>query len=264
MSNTQSTTDSNANIAYTLYGTGSANVLVLHDWHGDHTGYDPVLPYLDGATFTYAFVDLRGYGASRDIAGRYTVDEIARDCLSVADALQWSRFHVLGHSMTGMAVQRIAADATHRIKSAIAVCPMSAAGSQIDAATFEFFASTTTDDERFRALLRYMSGGLSDQWELAKLRHCRTTVNAGCRLGYLNMFARTNFIDDVRGLQTPFLVVIGEHDRGLDGDAMRKTFLAWHPNAELVQIPNCGHYPMQECPPHFATVIERFLRQHVE
>lgn len=264
MSNIDSTNADTARIRYTLHGNGPEGVLVMHDWHGDHTNYDDVLPYLDGATFTYAFVDLRGYGGSMDIAGEYTVGEIARDCLRVADALGWQRFHVLGHSMTGMATQRIAADAPSRIKSAIAVCPVSAAGNPIDDATFGFFASTTDDDERFRSLLRYMSGGLSEQWEFAKLRRNRQTVNPACRLGYLTMFARTRFVDDVRGLPTPFLVVIGDHDRGLDRDAMNKTFLAWHPNAELVQIPNCGHYPMQECPPHFATVIERFLRQHLD
>ncbi|HEM7807826.1 TPA: alpha/beta hydrolase [Burkholderia multivorans] len=45
----------------------------------------------------------------------------------------------------------------------------------------------------------------------------------------------------------------------MDADAAR-TFVAWHPNAELQVIPSCGHYPMQECPPYFATVIERFLK----
>ena len=29
------------------------------------------------------------------------------------------------------------------------------------------------------------------------------------------------------------------------------------------RVPNCGHYPMQECPPFFATVIESFLRKQV-
>lgn len=250
-----------ANIGYTLHGTGREGVVVMHDWHADHTNYDPVLPYLDGSTFTYAFVDLRGYGRSKDIAGRYTVDEIARDCIGVADSLGWERFHVLGHSMTGMATQRIAADAPSRVKSAIAVCPVSAAGNPIDDATFGFFDSTTTDDDRFRALLRYMSGGLSEQWERAKLRQSRASVNSACRAGYLTMFARTSFVDDVQGLPTPFLVVIGDHDRGLDRDAMNKTFLAWHRGAELVEVPNCGHYPMQECPPYFATVIETFLRK---
>jgi pimeloyl-ACP methyl ester carboxylesterase len=250
-------------IHYETHGQGPEGVLVMHDWNGDHTNYDPVLPYLDGTAFTYAFVDLRGYGGSRDVRGEYTMREIAGDALGVADALGWKRFHVLGHSMTGMAVERLVADATDRVKSAIAVCPLSAAGSPIDDATFGFFASTSTDDERFCALLRYMSGGLSTRWERAKLAQNRRTVNPACRLGYLTTFARTSFVDDVRGIETPLLVVIGEHDRGLDREAMRRTFLAWHPNAELELVPNCGHYPMQECPPYFATRVERFLREHV-
>jgi pimeloyl-ACP methyl ester carboxylesterase len=250
-------------IHYETHGQGPEGVLVMHDWNGDHTNYDPVLPYLDGTAFTYAFVDLRGYGGSQHLEGDCTMREIAGDALGVADALGWKRFHVLGHSMTGMAVERLVADATDRVKSAIAVCPLSAAGSPIDDATFAFFASTSTDDERFCTLLRYMSGGLSAPWERAKLVQYRRTVNPACRLGYLTTFARTSFVDDVRGIATPLLVVIGEHDRGLDREAMTKTFLAWHPNAELELVPNCGHYPMQECPPYFATRVERFLRAHV-
>ncbi|HIE4838388.1 alpha/beta fold hydrolase [Burkholderia multivorans] len=61
------------------------------------------------------------------------------------------------------------------------------------------------------------------------------------------------------GALTPYWVIVGDNDPGLDADAAR-TFVAWHPNAELQVIPSCGHYPMQECPPYFATVIERFLK----
>jgi pimeloyl-ACP methyl ester carboxylesterase len=246
-----------------LHGHGSEIVIVLHDWHSDHSNYDAVLPYLDTAAFTYVLVDLRGYGRSRDIAGEYTVAEIAKDCVALADQSGWQRFHLLGHSMTGMAVQRIAADVPARVKSVVAVCPVSAAGNCIDEATFSLFASTTEDDDRFRALLRYMSGGLSEQWEHAKLKQSRATVNPKCRVPYLTMLSRTNFVADVQGLQTPFLVMIGDHDTGLDAQAMGRTFLAWHPNTELVTVPNCGHYPMQECPPYFATVVERFMKRHM-
>jgi len=249
-------------IAYTLHGSGAEPVLVLHDWNGDHGNYDPILPYLDGAAFTYAFVDLRGYGKSRDIEGAYTVDEISRDCIAVADALGWQRFHVLGHSMTGMATQRIAADAPARVKSAIAVCPMSAAGSPAPDEALRFFETTTHDDDAFRRLIKFVSGNLSEQWVDAKLRQNRSSVSPACRAGYLRMFSRSNFVEDVRGLATPFLVVVGSHDPGIDEAAMKATFLAWHPNAELAVIPNCGHYPMQECPPYFAMLIEKFLREH--
>jgi pimeloyl-ACP methyl ester carboxylesterase len=250
-------------IAYTLHGAGAEQVIVMHDWNGDHTTYDAMIPYLDGAAFTYAFVDLRGYGRSREVSGEYTCAEIAGDCLEIADELGWQRFHVIGHSMTGMVTQRIAVDAPDRIKSAIAICPMSAAGSQLDEATFAFFSSTTENDDSFRRLIKYVSGTLSDQWANAKLRHCRRTVSPDCRLGYLTMFSRTDFADEVRCLQTPYLVVVADNDPGIDEAAMKKTFLAWHPNAELVLIPNCGHYPMQECPPYLATVIEKFLRRQI-
>ncbi len=249
-------------IGYTQYGNGSEHVLVLHDWNGDHTNYDPVLAYLDNATFTYVFADLRGYGKSRDIVGEYTVGEISVDCLALAARLGWQRFHVIGHSMTGMAVQKLAADAPARIKSAIAVCPMSAAGSPAPEEALKFFASTTTNDDAFRRLVKFVTGGLSDQWADAKLRQNRTTVNPTCRSGYLTMFSETNFVEEVRGLATPFLVLVGDKDPGLDEAAMKQTFLAWHPNAELLTIANCGHYPMQECPPYFATVTESFLRKH--
>jgi len=247
-------------IGYTQHGEGSEHVLVMHDWNGDHTTYDPVIPYLDLVAFTYAFVDLRGYGKSRDMAGDYTVTEVAADCLAVADALGWQEFHLIGHSMTGMATQRISLDAPSRVKSAVAVCPVSAAGMAMDEETWGFFSGTTQNDDAFRGLMKVVTSGLTDAWAEAKLRQNRATTAAECRLGYLTMFSKTNFAEEVPGLATPFLVVVGEHDAdGLNAAAMQDTFLAWQPTAELEVMAGCGHYPMQESPPRFAAVIEGFL-----
>lgn len=257
-----STASQRARLGFALYGTGAEPVLVLHDWLGDHTNYDALLPYLDGNAFTYALVDLRGYGRSKHLSGDYSIDEMARDCLDVADALGWHRFHVLGHSMTGMVTQRLAADVPARIKSAIAVCPISAAGNRLPPEAAAFFASTCENDEAFRRLVKFVTGGLSDIWADRKLQQNRDGVVSACRPRYLDMMVNTNFVDDVRGLETPFLVVVGEKDPGLGAAAMQQTFLAWHPNAQLAAIPNCGHYPMQECPPYFALLVENFLRQH--
>jgi 3-oxoadipate enol-lactonase len=262
MSGNQPSNEVPSNIGYSQVGDGPEPVLVMHDWNGDHTTYDSILPYLDRERFAYAFVDLRGYGKSRDIVGEYTVNEISRDCLALADKLGWQRFHVIGHSMTGMATQRIAADAPARIKSAIAVCPISAAGSPASDEALQFFATTTQSDDNFRRLIRFVSHSLSGRWVEAKLAQNRATVNPACRAGYLTMFSRTNFVEEIRGLETPILVAVGDRDPGIDEATMRGTFLAWHPTAELAVIPNCGHYPMQECPPYFATLIESFLGKH--
>ena len=144
---------------YVRHGNGPERVTVLHDWLGDHRNYDAVLPYLDGSAFTYVFADLRGYGESIALTGACSVEEIAADCLALADRLGWPRFHLIGHSMTGMAVQRIAADAPARIQRAVAVCPVSAAGNRLDADAKAFFASTAENDDALRRLFRYVSGG---------------------------------------------------------------------------------------------------------
>ncbi|QTD91819.1 alpha/beta fold hydrolase [Burkholderia anthina] len=247
-------------LGYLQHGTGPECVMVLHDWLGDHTNYAALLPYLDETAFTYVFADLRGYGRSIHLSGTCTIAEIAADCLALADRLGWQRFHVVGHSMTGMATQRIAADAPSRIKSAIAVCPVSAAGNRLSDDARACFASTTVDDDALRRLVRFVTGGLSARWAELKLRQNRERVAPACRLAYLDMLTGTDFVDDIRGLDTRYLVIVGDKDPGLDEAAMHATFLAWHPNARLLTIPNCGHYPMQECPPYFATIVEDFLR----
>lgn len=246
-------------IGYARYGNGPVRVLVLHDWLGDHSNYDAVMPWLDGHAFNYVFADLRGYGLSIELTGEFTVEEIAADCLALADRLGWARFHVIGHSMTGMITQRLAADAPSRVLSAVAVCPVSAAGNRLSPEAHAFFVSTIESDDALRRLFRFVTGNLSDTWASRKVQQSRATVAPACRARYLDMLTTANFVDDVRGLQTPFLAIVGDKDPGLDAAAMERTFLAWHPNAELHVIPNCGHYPMQECPPYFAAVIEAYL-----
>ena len=59
------------------------------------------------------------------------------------------------------------------------------------------------------------------------------------------------------------LVMVGDRDPGLDSAAMEHTFLAWHPNAELHVIRDCGHYPMQECPSYFAKIGRASCRERV-
>lgn len=251
--------DASHTIGYLQYGAGPTPVMVFHDWLGDHHSYDALLPWLDASRYTYVFVDLRGYGLSITLRGAYTIDEAAADCLALADRLGWTQFHVLGHSMTGMLTQRLAADAPARILSAIAVCPISAAGNRLSPQARAFFDSTQDDDEALSHLFQFVSRDLSAGWAAHKVAHHRQAVAPACRRAYLDMLVAADFAAEVQGLNTPFLIMIGEHDPGLDEAAMAQTFLAWHPGAELLIVPNSGHYPMQECPPYFAAQIERFL-----
>ena len=109
---------------------------------GDARSFDALKPFLDTDTCAYVFADLRGYGRSRQLRGSYTADEAAADAFYLADRLGWKRFHVVGHSMSGMIVKRMIINdwqrSYRRIKSAVAITPVTASGFPADEATKQF------------------------------------------------------------------------------------------------------------------------------
>jgi 3-oxoadipate enol-lactonase len=251
---------SSANLAHVLHGSGPARVLVLHDWLGDRRNWEPLLPYLDGDRFTYAFVDLRGYGGSRDIEGAYTVDETASDALAVATRLDWQSFAVVGHSMSGLIVQAMAAAAPSRISRLVAVTPVGPGGLFMPPEVVGFMEKISLDPALRQAALRQSWGDrLSERWLAFKCARWAESSKPEAVLGYLRMFARTDLRERVKGLAMPILAVAGEHDQPwFQAEALRAGFASYS-GLEVATIGNAGHYPMQETPVALATVMERFL-----
>ena len=250
-------------IGHTLFGRGTEGVMVCHGWFGDSKVFDPMLPWLDVEAYTYAFVDYRGYGKSKSLSGKYTVAEIASDVLALADSLGWGRFHIIGHSMGGKVVQRVALNAPDRVKSAIAVTPVPAGGAGFDDETYQLFAGAPASEEKRYGITDFsVSGRLTPRWVRSIVRASLETSTVDAYRGYLSSWAREDFSAQANGLTTPMRVIVGEFDPKLNPEVMRATFLAWYPNAELQVIGNCGHYPMQEAPVRLATLIEEFLGRY--
>ena len=253
-------------IGYTTLGSGEEKILVLHGWFGDYAVWEPTFNSLDKETFTYVFMDYRGYGKSIDIAGDYSMSEIASDSISLVNELGWENFHVVGHSMGGMAIQRLILDMDDRkrIKSAVAIDPVPACGAQLDDESWALFEGAIKNDENRYNILNFTTGNRnSAQWlnYMVERSHASTTESAYA--GYLNAWVKENFVEETKGLETPFLVCIGEHDLAFSKEAMEGTYLAWLPNSQLEIIANAGHYPMQEAPVNLATVMETFIKKNI-
>lgn len=246
--------------SYITVGHGPRRVLALHGWFGSARAWTPYAHVLDQERFTYVFMDYRGCGGSKTIAGAYTMDEIASDALAVADKLGWKRFSLLGHSMGGMAVQRVLVEAPERIEKLVGVCPVPAGGVPFDEATWQFFSSAATDGAVRKAILDNTTGNrLSSFWLDSMVRHSQEQSIEQAFASYLAAWAKTDFSARVKGNPVPVLVVVGQHDPALGEEFMKATFMQWYPNATLVSIGNAGHYPMDETPVALATQIERFL-----
>lgn len=250
-------------IGHTLIGDGPEHVIVCHGWFGDHGAFEPVMSSLDTHAFTYAFMDYRGYGKSTDLSGEFTMAEIADDALALADHLGWDRFHLIGHSMGGMAVQRILADAPGRVKTIVAITPVPASGVAFDEEGWALFSGAIDSDEKRAAIIDFTTGNrLSQSWVRHMVANSRRTTTVDAFAGYLEAWAKSDFSDEIKGKETPVLVIVGEHDPALNEELMKDTFLAWYPDSRLEMMANAGHYPMIETPVALATLMQTFMEAH--
>jgi pimeloyl-ACP methyl ester carboxylesterase len=252
-------------IAHKQIGSGKEKVLVMHSWTTDSKSYDSMLPYLNTDDYTYLFVDLRGYGGSKEMQGSFSVEEASTDAIKLIDSLAWDGFHLIGHSMSGMIVQKIAVDNPSRVKSVIAITPVPACGTPASKEIKDFFEGIAINNDE--AAMGFVNKLTSNRYTKAfaekMITDLRQRSTSQGRIGYMNMFFHTDFSESVKGLRTPILVLFGEYEGGILGEAlMRDTFLKWYPNAHLECCKGSGHYPMIETPVALVTVIEKFLSVH--
>jgi pimeloyl-ACP methyl ester carboxylesterase len=248
-------------IAHKQIGPGKEKVLVMHHWMGDSTSYDPMIPYLNTNDYTYVFVDSRGYGRSKEMKGSYSVEEASKDAIKLIDSLGWNKFHLVGHSMSGMIVQKIAVDNRSRVKSVVAITPVPACGSPGPKEMMDFFesAALNNDESAMECVNTLTSNRYTKAFAKKMVQDNRQWSTSEARLGYMKMFFYTDFSEAVKGLETPILVLIGEHDFDGSEAFMRNTFLEWYPNAQLEYCKASGHYPMIETPIALVATIEKFL-----
>lgn len=250
----------NGMLGHVKVGRGLEAVLVLHEWMGDHGNYDPVVPYLSSERYTYVFADLRGYGLSRGLAGAYTAAEAAGDALALMDHLGFSRFHLVGHSMSGMLVQYLMATAPQRVDRVVAISPVPADGFKADAAGLARLNAIIDDDEAARKAIDARTGSRYGRaWLDRKLAVARATAPEVMR-GYLAMFTGTDFSARVTGLATPITAIVGAQDIPFyRRAAVEPKFSAWYPQLRVAEIHDAGHYSMLETPVLLAALIEQGL-----
>ncbi|SLN54603.1 Fluoroacetate dehalogenase [Roseovarius litorisediminis] len=249
------------------FGSGPENVLVLHSWIDNAGSFDNVKPYLDPDVYTYVFADLRGYGGSSTIKGEYTSSEAASDALNLADHLGWNRFHVIGHSQSGMIVQRMALNdwrsGSKRLKSMIAVTPVAADGYPADDDTKGFLTASIHNPEIAQQLAAGLTGGrLTARFAKAVASGNIATSNPDAMLGYYHIWVDEDFSDELATahIETPTLVIAGRQDLpGFQADHYNDTIMKWLPNADLAVIEEAGHLPMYETPALLAALIEGHL-----
>ncbi|MGW2558733.1 alpha/beta fold hydrolase [Streptomyces sp. NPDC001514] len=248
-------------LPHTLLGEGPHRVIAVHGWFADRGAYAPVLPDLDLASFTYAFVDLRGYGEAMGIPGAYTTGEGAADVLALAGRLGWDRFSLVGHSMGGSVVQRVSVLAPHRVRRLVGISPVPAGGLPMPPDQWGLFADAAERPANRRIIIDLTTGSVRPAAWLDRMvqRSLRRSDPKAFR-AWLDSWAVEDFHGDVEGSTVPALAVVGALDPALGAGLMRDTWLRWYARGELAELAAAGHYAMDETPLQLIRTVEDFLR----
>jgi 3-oxoadipate enol-lactonase len=250
-------------LGHELLGSGPTRVLIMNDWLCDTSTWDGARPFLDLARFSYAFADLRGYGRSRGHAGAFDIHEAAADALTLADALGWPRFALVGHSMSALVALHVAQRHPERIERAVLLTPPPPRGFGADEAVVAASQSLALADDATRLTVFEQRFGtrLSPAWTSYKASRWRSSADPAAAAGYVALFARDGLPDPSAKVTAPVLAITGEQD----APPMRREAVLRELEpicTELVVTPlaDSGHYPMQEMPPLTVALVERFLQ----
>ena len=246
--------------SYVTVGTGDHRVIALHGWFGSALGWGHLPDYLNATQFTYVFPDLRGYGSRMDEPGQYTMAEAASDAIELADQLGWGRFSLIGHSMSGVAVQHVLHQAPHRVRRLVGVAPVPATGLPLNESEWSLFSSAAHSPASRKMIVNYATGSrLTPAFVDLIVRHSRDNSTEAAFGAYLPSWAKADILARVKGNEVPVKVITGEYDPTQPAEFMEQAWLQAYPNSELEVLRGAGHYPMFETPVALAVSIEEFL-----
>jgi pimeloyl-ACP methyl ester carboxylesterase len=254
-------------VAYRKAGNGRATPLVLvHGFAGSKEDFETVLPGLAADREVIA-VDLPGHGESEgtDDPAAYSLVTTSAWLLRFADELGLEDFHLLGHSMGGLAVQRTAALASQRLASLILMgtglgALREEAGDHITA------VAIAARDEGIAAALEVVKQQPAPEFvvptnperEAFALRRFLALSQAAIVGGARNLITATPLGAFLYGIDIPVLVIHGEHDYvwlPAEQAALARTVAG----ARLVVVPAAAHSPQMENPDYWTKAVSAFL-----
>jgi len=242
-------------------GHGPRKVIIMNGWLGLSRHWQAMLAAMAHETFEFAVFEYRGYGSRRSQSGAYQFEEAASDVIALADMLGWQKFSIIGHSMGGMAMQRVALRVPDRVQSMLGIAPVSAAGSNMDAARLAFFESAVNDIAIRQKIFDVSTGQRLPRAWTHKMAVDSQQNDPAAMQAYLNEWAAQGFANQVAALNTPVKVLVGEFDPGINALQAQNTWQKHYPHAEIEVIAQTGHYPMQELPVFVAARAEAWLCQ---
>jgi len=250
----------NTTCYYRLDGREDRPVLVFaHSLGQDHGMWDTQATDLS-PHFRVLRYDVRGHGASSTIPGDYTIEQLGRDALALADALAIDRFAFCGLSLGGMIGLWLAAHAPERVTSAVLANTSAKPGAERMEARRQAVLAGGMQAVAESAMGRFFSPGLFARDALC-VSTARRTLLATDAVGYAGCCAAIRDVDATATLsqiRVPVLIVSGDLDESLPWTGQGEVLANLIPGARVVHLPT-AHLSNLEAPRSFSAALFDFL-----
>jgi pimeloyl-ACP methyl ester carboxylesterase len=245
---------------YRIEGQGPV-VALIHGVGGRLDIWDPVLKEF-GSGYRVLRYDLRGFGESTKVKGRYELGSYVEDFVALLDHLAIDRCHVVGFSLGGIIAQGIALVYPARVDRLV-LCSTIAGVNAEDRAFLRdrYLALKTSDPEdHFR---RSVNIYFSPEYQkahpevIAEMEARRKEIDPECFAAAYRIIAETDMAEDLPNVKAKTLVLTGEYDRA--SPQMAAVMADRIPDSQLVIFDGLRHNLARENPQLLAHTIRTFL-----
>jgi pimeloyl-ACP methyl ester carboxylesterase len=230
-------------IYYEVYGEGDP-VLFIHGGLANGDYWVNVIPAITDAGYQAIVMDSRGHGRSSFDETLISYEVMANDVLGLMDHLDIDKFDLVGWSDGGIIGLELAIHHPERLKKVVAYgANFDPTGVRLDInenAYWNAFVERASEDyqtlsphpERWDEFL----GNISNMWA-----------------------TEPNYTEEqLRSITTPFLILDGAKEEAIDLN-QTKLMALLIPGAELVIMPDTGHFAAFEQPEEFARIVLEYL-----
>src|SRR5208283_154557 len=252
-----------AEISYEIRGDGPP-VVLLHPFPCDHEFWHPVAALLE-SRYRLILPDLRGHGDSEIGEGPALMQKHASDIVRVLDAAGVGKAAFVGCSIGGYILFEFWRCFRARVIS-LALCDTRPQADTAEGRTNRLKSAAAVIDQGTEPFIEAMIPKLMGRTTVATRPDLVEGARAMMRkmsaedisLVLRGMAERTDSVADLKTINVPALIVIGEEDvlsTVANGELMRQHIVS----SQLKVIPRAGHYAPWEQPEAVRTVLRQFL-----
>lgn len=243
-------------------GRADAPAVVLSNSLGStHRMWDAQLADLE-QRFRVVRYDTRGHGGSPVPEGPYVIDDLADDLVALLDRLDIAKAHLVGLSLGGMTVMRVAIRNPERVQRLALLCT----GAQLPPASAWTDRAATVRAQGSAAV----AAAVVQRW----FTPAHLDAHPDVRSGYEQMVAATpaegyaacceaiaelDLREQLSGITAPTLAIAGADDPATP-PAKLEEIVARIPGARLLTVPQAAHLANVEQP----AIITPALIEHLE